>query len=104
MTIDNFTEKSSGDLKKQYRPRVRLTKKQKVQVKKETDRLFEEIGTQQLALLLDMKPTALNMMKARGYVGGEAVLKLCKIKAITDRGFTRESLRPDVIAWDEERV
>ncbi|CAL9987432.1 hypothetical protein VPHD81_0074 [Vibrio phage D81] len=87
-----------------FHPRTSPTEEQLVEMKKETRRLVSAFSAPGVAHLLKLEGITItrqgvNVWLARGRISAYAAHKICQHKDVREKGFTRESLRPDVPVW-----
>lgn len=81
------------------KPQTQPTDKELLAMFAELQRLLNTFGSQQVADLLDVSPVTIRAWMHRGRISAVKAHQLCKHPAISELGFTRESLRPDVKVW-----
>ena len=83
-------------------PQTNPTETELEQMQTELMRLLEEITAPGLKALFGYTAQTVCVWKNRGRISAEAANEICKHKEIKRRGFTRESLRPDVKFWIQD--
>lgn len=88
-----------------------LTPEQWEAMKSETRRLFDQFGVSGLHHLVNVfkvgkgsiTPNGVQKWSEKGFIPAnkKTVHDLCQIPPIKEAGFTRESLRPDIVSWVE---
>lgn len=82
------------------RPRTNPDVAQIMNMQKETSRLIFELGGLAMAArILGVKYYTLSGWRTRGRVPAAAANEICRLDAVKKKGFTRESLRPDILCW-----
>ena len=82
------------------RPRTNPTVEDSLQMKKAARELVDKFGgTSQFCAIFNQNYWTVSSFLARGRVPVELVVKICDDERFSHLGFTREYLRPDVIAW-----
>lgn len=81
------------------RPRTNPTKKQLAEMKKGIRDLVELFGAAGLAHLSGQSTETITNWAARGRISATQAHKICQHPAVSEAGFTREKLRPDVTSW-----
>lgn len=81
------------------KPLTDATPEQLEAMQSEVDRLVDTFGAVGVAHLSGVTPDGVRKWKNRGRVSATMAHKLCLIPAVSEAGFTRESLRPDVVSW-----
>lgn len=76
---------------------MKLTVKQRTQMRKETEKLIARFPAKYLAERLNMRPNYFSCMKHTGKVATLAVDLICALPEVKKAGFTKEKLRPDLI-------
>lgn len=104
--IDCIMQKlETGDIDKMandnaFKPRTNPTPEQLKKMADETERLIATFSAPGLAKIGgELQRATVQEWKNRGRVSAQWANDLCKNKIISDAGFTRESLRPDVPYW-----
>lgn len=87
-----------------FHPRTNPTDEQLEKMAKETRRLVKTFSAPGVAHLLksegiQITRQGVNVWLARGRISAFAAHKICQHKDVQEKGFTRESLRPDVPVW-----
>lgn len=81
------------------RPRTNPTPDQLAEMKKGIRDLVELFGAAGLAHLSGQSTETITNWAARGRISATQAHKICQHPAVSQAGFTREKLRPDVKSW-----
>lgn len=76
---------------------MKLTSKQRAQMRKTTDQLIDMFPAKYLAERLGMRPNYFSCMKHMGKVSTSAVNLICSLPEVKKAGFSIEKLRPDLV-------
>lgn len=90
--------------KPEFSPVTNPTDEQLVAMKEEVTRLIKTFSARGVSYMLNLngfkvKTGAVNVWLHRGRISAMAAHVICKHKDVQEKGFTRESLRPDVPFW-----
>lgn len=66
------------------------------------EKLFKRFHTDFLAEETGIPASTLRSWKCRGTVSPYIATEVCKISDVSAAGFTRDKLRPDILAWYDE--
>lgn len=83
-------------------PRTNPTEKEKARMKQELERLLDTVTAPALKIMFGYSAQKVGTWKQRGRISATAAHEICQHEQIKKRGFTRESLRPDVKFWTQD--
>lgn len=81
------------------RPRTKVTKKEAAKIQKITKVFFDKFSPTFLASKCNIKKTTIQTQKSILKISPKSAHEYCLIKEVAEAGYTRESLRPDVLVW-----